>query len=231
MVRHKIALVLLVSLNGCSPDKKPGDRFTNAIIVEQKTAQDLNQILHDRNYLDTPQWIGLLKYNMGLTSNNVYSNNVTIIHNMGLPCVPCLSGDRWVVNNILSKRGDYIFEKSRFYSHQNGFEMIHSQFFNFEGVIDANSEQRLTITFEDWNKIELNKEYSIDDFPAYCVMLSTWERHDFHKPAGTIRLTLKNDESLTFQFNLNVFSKDGKRLWIYDGERTFKKEERPKRGR
>ena len=113
-------------------------------------------------------------------------------------------------------------ERNTFWSDKGEVGIIQSQRFDDSCCVDEEYELNLTIVFDNWSMIELNKDYNINELRADCELKRMFDGQRFNNPTGQIRLTKKTKDQITFHFDITVISETKDRFLIYNGDRDFR---------
>jgi len=125
--------------------------------------------------------------------------------------------------NIFHRLDNEFFkEKNIFWMDKGELGIIQSQRFNDPCCIDDEYELNLTVVFDNWDSIELNRDYDLANLRTDCEQKGVFWRNRFNTPIGQIRLTNNTNGRLTFHFDIKVMSDSKDEFLIYAGNREFR---------
>lgn len=113
-------------------------------------------------------------------------------------------------------------EKNIFWSDKNEIGIIQSQRFDDPCCVDEEYELSLTVIFDNWDSVELNKNYNISELRTDCELKAIFGGQKFNTPTGQIQLISKTKGRLTFHFDITVTSDNKDKFLVYKGDREFR---------
>lgn len=122
-----------------------------------------------------------------------------------------------------SSKKEFYKDKASFQSDNNKVRLLYTLDYDNPCCVDDEVTSCLTITFENWDKVELNKDYNVTDFKANFTEI-VFLGGEYNKPNGRIRLIKKTKRTLTFSLDITVQSTDKTFFLIFKGDLVFKRD-------
>lgn len=113
-------------------------------------------------------------------------------------------------------------DEATFRFRDNKVELIYTQEYDNTCCVDDESTSNLVMTFDNWNALELNKDYNVANLQAVYEVIA-FLGPEYDKPIGRIRLINKTKTTLTVNLDITVQSTSKRILEIFKGDRVFKR--------
>jgi hypothetical protein len=113
-------------------------------------------------------------------------------------------------------------ERAIFQLDKQKVRLVYEQVYDNPCCVDDESTSNLVMTFDNWDALELNKDYNVTDLKASYEIIA-FLGPEYDKPIGRIRLIKKTRKTLTINLDITVQSTSKKILDIFKGERVFKR--------
>jgi hypothetical protein len=117
----------------------------------------------------------------------------------------------------------YFKEKNSLHDNNNETQLIYSQSYNVPNLFDEEYQLTLSVIFNKLDQIELNKGYDLSKLNVDFELVAFFGG-EYNKPTGRIKLIKKTRRKLTFSFDVSVLSMGKDCLYVFRGEREFKRE-------
>lgn len=126
------------------------------------------------------------------------------------------------VDIFSNSKEKFYTEQASYRSDNNRVGLLFTQSYDNTCCVDDEVTYNLVMTFDNWDKVELNKDYNITDLQADFEVIA-FLGGEYNKPNGRIRLIKKTKRTLVFNLNMTVQSTDKLILVILKGDREFKR--------
>lgn len=124
------------------------------------------------------------------------------------------------VDVFANTKEKFFKDEASFRFQDNKVVITYTQVYDNPCCVDDESISKLVLTFDNWNALELNKNYNVVDLQASYEVIA-FLGPQFDNPIGIIRLIKKTKKTLTFDLDITVQTVRKEILEIFKGEREF----------
>lgn len=126
--------------------------------------------------------------------------------------------------DLFSKVGEkYFKEKNSLRVKKNETELIYSQSYDVPDRADEEYQLTFSIYFNNWDQIKLDKNYNISQLNTDFELVAFFGG-EYNKATGCIKLLKRKRRKSIFSFDVSVLSIGKDVLYVFKGEREFKRE-------